>query len=95
MCAIENGKGICNGDDGHPLFLPENGRFVAYCNVAICMVHEFSMFRETQIGIVSLWATCAHPTIPQIYTRITSFKDWILENTSGTQDSNCETSDSV
>ena len=105
MCAIESGKGICNGDEGHPLFLPENGRFVAYCNVAfretnrkiIYTLHEFTMFRETQIGVAYAYGGfyCAHPDMPEIFARVTSFKEWILENTSGTQDSNCGTSDSV
>ena len=59
------------------------------------ILHEFSMFRETQIGVVSRGPECAHPTRPGILARVTAFKDWILENTSGTQDSNCGTSDSV
>ena len=53
------------------------------------------MFRETQIGVVCRGAECAHPTKPGIYARVTAFKDWILENTNGTQDSNCGTSNSV
>ena len=66
------------------------------------MHHEFSMLRETQIGIVSRGAgewngtfVCGHPTKPGIFTRVTAMKEWILDNTSGTQDSDCGTSDSV
>ena len=103
MCANESGKGTCDGDGGHPLFLPENGRFVAYCNVAfretnrkiIYTLHEFSMFRETQIGVAYGALYCAHPTMPEIFGRVTAVKEWILDNTSGTQDSDCGTSDSV
>ena len=53
------------------------------------MLLEFSMFRETQIGVVSGGRECAHPTLPGIYARVTEFKEWILENTNGTQNSNC------
>ena len=59
------------------------------------LLYEFSMFRETQIGIVSRGAECAHPTLQPIFVRVTAFKKWILENTNGTQDNNCGTSDSV
>ena len=32
---------------------------------------------------------CADEKIPDVFARVTAVKEWILENTDGTQDSDC------
>ena len=84
MCAFESGKDSCQGDSGGPLFLPENGRFVA-----MTYAESNKMSRDTVVGVVSRGAGCAFLNYPGIYARVTEFKEWILDNTNGTQNSNC------
>ena len=51
----------------------------------------YLMFRQTQIGVVSRGGLggCAHPKLPGLFARVTSFKKWIQDNTEETQDSLC------
>ena len=63
ICATEptGGKDSCFGDSGGPLVAPES-------NVARGYV---------QLGIVSWGPQCGNPLYPGVYTRVSSFTDWI------------------
>ena len=57
----------------------------------ILLVYCHHFIRDTQIGVVSRGYGCADPRHPQIYVRVTEIKQWILDNSNGTQDSDCST----
>jgi len=45
--------------------------------------------RYALIGVVSYGIGCADPGYPGVYARVTTVKDWIQNEVTGTQDSNC------
>lgn len=67
ICAgfARGGKDACQGDSGGPLMLGTN---------------EKTHLRYYQVGVVSYGLKCAEPGYPGVYTRITSFLDWIQKN---------------
>ena len=87
---------LCDGDEGGPLTVTENGRFVPCIqNVVIFMCIHLVLFRRTLIGIFSfadykqspvgsgpLGISC-EPKTPQIFTAVAPLVDWINENTKG------------
>lgn len=66
LCAgvLTGGKDSCQGDSGGPLMLPQRVGLISY---------------YYQVGIVSYGIGCARADIPGVYTRVTSFVDWIQE----------------
>lgn len=66
LCAgvLTGGKDSCQGDSGGPLMLPQRVGLISY---------------YYQVGIVSYGIGCARADIPGVYTRVTSFIDWIQE----------------
>eukprot|EP00986_Skeletonema_menzelii_P006208 scaffold2341_cov212-Skeletonema_menzelii.AAC.4 len=63
MCAARDGTGDCKGDSGGPLMIA-NGDAPA-------------MNPPIQVGIVSWGEGCANPNYPGVYTRVSSYIDWI------------------
>jgi trypsin len=63
MCAARDGTGDCQGDSGGPLVIA-NGDAPA-------------MNPPIQVGIVSWGTGCANPNYPGVYTRVSSYIDWI------------------
>ncbi|KAL7450411.1 hypothetical protein ACHAWC_002330, partial [Mediolabrus comicus] len=63
MCAARDGTGTCQGDSGGPLMIA-NGDGPA-------------MDPPIQVGIVSAAKDCANPNFPTIFTRVSSYIDWI------------------
>lgn len=66
MCAgfLEGGKDSCQGDSGGPLVLP---------------IFENGQFPVYQIGVVSYGEGCARKNTPGVYTRVSTFIDWIQQ----------------
>lgn len=66
VCAgiLAGGKDSCKGDSGGPLMMP---------------IHESDHFPFYQIGIVAWGNGCAQPDSPGIYTRVSFFVDWIID----------------
>lgn len=66
ICAgyLDGGKDSCQGDSGGPLMLPVSGNGKA---------------PVYQIGIVSWGIGCARSDLLGVYTRVTTFVDWIQE----------------
>merc|ERR1719412_796010 len=64
LCAAYWGMDSCQGDSGGPLVLLVPNMDGSY----------------TQIGIVSYGIGCASPGHPGIYTRVSTYKNWIEEN---------------
>ena len=69
ICATAptGGKDSCFGDSGGPLIVAEKGNDKGY----------------TQVGIVSWGPQCGNPLFPGVYTRVSSFSDWIETNLKG------------
>jgi secreted trypsin-like serine protease len=63
MCVARDGTGTCQGDSGGPLMLA-NGDAPA-------------MDPPIQVGIVSFAIGCANPDYPTVFTRVSSYIDWI------------------
>ncbi|KAL7450796.1 hypothetical protein ACHAWC_002645 [Mediolabrus comicus] len=63
MCAAGDGTGTCQGDSGGPLMIA-NGDGPA-------------MDPPIQVGIVSWADGCADPNFPTVFTRVSSYIDWI------------------
>lgn len=70
LCAgyLSGGRDTCQGDSGGPLMFFQP--------------HHSSRKAQTfyQIGIVSYGIGCAREQIPSVYTRVTSFMDWIHDH---------------
>lgn len=66
MCAgfLEGGKDSCQGDSGGPMVLP---------------IFENGRFPIYQIGVVAYGNGCARKDSPGVYSRVTSFIDWIQQ----------------
>jgi secreted trypsin-like serine protease len=69
ICATgpNGGKDSCFGDSGGPLIVADKGNDKGY----------------TQVGIVSWGPQCGNPLFPGVYTRVSSFSDWIEKNLKG------------
>ena len=69
ICATgpTGGKDSCFGDSGGPLIVADKGNDKGY----------------TQVGIVSWGPQCGNPLFPGVYTRVSSFSDWIETNLKG------------
>jgi secreted trypsin-like serine protease len=69
ICATSpsGGKDSCFGDSGGPLIVANKGYGSGY----------------TQVGIVSWGPQCGNPLFPGVYTRVSSFSDWIEQNVKG------------
>ncbi|KAL9907690.1 venom peptide isomerase heavy chain-like [Glossina fuscipes fuscipes] len=66
LCAGSVNADACQGDSGSPLMLPQ-------------LVG--ATYRYFLLGIVSYGYECARPNFPGVYTRISSYLDWIKNNT--------------
>lgn len=85
ICAADPGKDSCQGDSGGPLVTSENERY----KLSTGHINPF-LSRFALIGVVSFGIGCANPDFPGVYARVTAVKDWINENSSGVQDTNCQ-----
>ena len=59
------------------------------CSIQFTYIHQLFLPRDTQIGVVSYGRECALPGYPGVYTRVTEYRQWILDNTQETQTSDC------
>lgn len=64
MCGDNNNSGVCVGDEGGPLVVVRNGRYV---QVGIIQVMSTNAFDACRTGV-------------KVFTRVTSFLDWIEAN---------------
>uniref|UniRef100_A0A1B6H1G6 Peptidase S1 domain-containing protein n=1 Tax=Cuerna arida TaxID=1464854 RepID=A0A1B6H1G6_9HEMI len=70
LCAGSPGKDSCQGDSGGPLMFYRRMRYVP-------KNASGNMF---QMGIVSYGFGCARPNYPGVYTRVTEYMPWIIDN---------------
>jgi secreted trypsin-like serine protease len=63
MCVARDGTGDCQGDSGGPLVIADGD--------------GPAMDPTIQVGIVSWAGGCADPDYPAVYTRVSSYIDWI------------------
>ncbi|XP_042904457.1 trypsin-1 isoform X2 [Parasteatoda tepidariorum] len=68
----EGGKDACQSDSGGPLMLKDNDKNLRDFHPSI----PYSL-----VGIVSSGYSCGEPGYPGIYTRVSSFIDWIKNKT--------------
>ncbi|EDV95835.1 GH15922 [Drosophila grimshawi] len=64
ICAGSSRVDACQGDSGGPLMLPQL---------------DGNMYRYYLLGIVSFGYECARPGFPGVYTRTSSYLDWIQQ----------------
>lgn len=69
ICTREDEKDACQGDSGGPLM--------------ISRVNKAGKTFWEQVGLVSFGVGCARPDLAAVFTRISSFVDWIHKNTKG------------
>ncbi len=67
VCAQEPGVDTCVGDSGGPLLVDQSDLAGGASNLV-------------QVGITSFGIGCADPDFPGVYTRISSYVDWIEKN---------------
>lgn len=85
MCAGGEGKDVCQGFGGAPLFIQENGIFSQVRSLFI--FNKPSMEGTNgivcpQIGIMSFGSdNCGGLRIPSVYTSLVYFQEWIHDNT--------------
>lgn len=80
MCAGGEGRDVCQGFGGGPLFIQESGIYsqVDFRKKLYIIFHKF-LFK---IGIMSFGSdNCGGVKIPSVYTSVAHFSDWIHDNT--------------
>ena len=84
MCAGGEGKDVCQGFGGAPLFIQENGIFsqVKWQIQKLFSLPIYLCVFLFQIGIMSFGSdNCGGLRIPSVYTSVAHFAEWIHDNT--------------
>jgi secreted trypsin-like serine protease len=68
------GKSFCDGDQGGPFFCGEQGSEVP---IKSHIGYMLIVYHKVLVGIAS-WIGC-HSGLPDVYTEVAYFVDWILE----------------